>query len=98
MAKAQKRVAARKKSSKRGKASVKPTRKMAAKRAIPKKVKSKIPRASKSATKLVAEEKHVLPEVAVEAKVPEMAVETKIMDIIKEPAPEVVTVEERKIA
>ena len=54
MAKAKKRVAARKKSSKRGKASAKPARKKAAKRTTPKKAKSKIRRAGRSAPKSTA--------------------------------------------
>ena len=53
MAKAtKKRVAARKKSLKRGKASTKPARKMAAKHAIPKKAKSKIQRDNRLAARL----------------------------------------------
>jgi hypothetical protein len=44
MVKAKKRVAIRKKSSKRGKASAKPARKKAAKRTTPKKAKSKVRR------------------------------------------------------
>jgi hypothetical protein len=97
MAKAKKRVAARKKSSKRGKASVKPTRKKAAKRATPKKAKSKLRRASKSTPKLAGGEKR-MPEVA-ETRVAEMAVETTtVIDVIEEPGrPDVVVVEEREI-
>jgi hypothetical protein len=97
MAKAKKRVAARKKSSKRGKASVKPTRRKAAKRATPKKAKSKVRRASKSATKLPTEEKRV--PAAAETKVPEMTFETTtVIDVIEEPGrPNVVVVEEREI-
>ena len=97
MAKAKKRVAARKKSSKRGKASVKPTRKKAAKRATPKKAKSKVRRASKSTPKLAGGEKRV-PEVA-ETRVAEMAVETTtVIDVIEEPGrPDVVVIEEREI-
>ena len=97
MAKAKKRVAARKKSSKRGKASVKPTRKKAAKRATPKKAKSKVRRASKSTPKLAGGEKRV-PEVA-ETRVAEMTVETTtVIDVIEEPGrPDVVVVEEREI-
>jgi hypothetical protein len=98
MAKAKKRVAARKRSSKRGKASVKPTRKKAAKRATPKKAKSKVRRAGKSTPKLAGGEKRV-PEVA-ETRVAEMAVETTttVIDVIEEPGrPDVVVVEEREI-
>jgi hypothetical protein len=106
MAKAKKRVAARKKSSKRGKASVKPTRRKAAKRATPKKAKSKVRRASKSATKLPTEEKRVpaaaetkVPEVVTTTKLPEMTFETTtVNDVIEEPGrPDVVVVEEREI-
>jgi hypothetical protein len=80
---------------------------MAAKRAPPKKknAKSKIPHASKSATKLAAEEKPVLvaesgaAEVVTATKLPETTfVETTIIEVIEEPAPEVVIVEERKTA
>jgi hypothetical protein len=86
MAKAKKRVAARKKSSKRGKASAKPARKMAAKRATPKKAKSKVRRAGMSATKLVAKKKRP-PERAERRQVMEMPVETTMVDVIEEPAP-----------
>jgi hypothetical protein len=96
MTKTKKRAAARKKGSKRGKASVNPTRHRAAKRATPRKAKSKVRRVTKSATKPATEEKRGL-EVA-EVRVPEMAVETTIIEVIEEPAPEVVVVEERKIA
>ena len=97
MAKTKKRVAVRKKSSKRGKASVKPTRKKtAAKRATPKKAKSKGRRISKSVTKPATEEKRG-PEIA-ETKLAETIVETTIIDVIEGSAPEVVVVEERKIA
>jgi hypothetical protein len=51
MAKAKKRVAARKTSSKRGRANAKPARKMAAKRATSKKAKSKVQRAGRSTAK-----------------------------------------------
>jgi hypothetical protein len=98
MAKAKKRAAARKKTSKRGKASVKPARKMAAKRKTRKKAKSGLRHASKIAKKPTAEEKGV-PEVA-ETRVAEMAVETTtVIDVVEEPGrPDVVVVEERKIA
>jgi hypothetical protein len=95
----------RKKSSKRGKASVKPTRTKVAKRAPPKKPKAKVRRASKSATKPPTEEKRVpevaetkVPELVPAIKLPEMAVKTTTIDVIEEPAPDVVIVEERKIA
>src|SRR5260370_27037826 len=96
MAKAKKRVAARKKSSKRGKASVKPTRKKAAKRATPKKAKSKVRRASKSTPKLAGGEKRL---VVAESRVAEMAVETTtVIDVIEEPGhPDVVVFEEQEI-
>jgi hypothetical protein len=45
---------------------------------------------------VVAETK--VPEVVVETRVSEVAVKTTIIDVIEEPAPEVVVVEERKIA
>ena len=88
MAKAKKRVAARKKSSKRGNVSAKPARKMAAKRATPKKAKSKVRRAGMSATKLVAKKKRP-PERAERRQVMEMPVETTMVDVIEEPAPRV---------
>jgi len=54
MAKSKKRVATRKKSSKRGKASAKPTRKKEAKRTTPKRAKSKVPRAGRGTPKSIA--------------------------------------------
>jgi hypothetical protein len=75
MAKAKKRIAARKKSSKRGKASAKPARKMAAKHATPKKAKSKVQRAGTSAKKPAAKKKRP-PETAERRQVAEMPVET----------------------
>jgi len=93
MAKAKKRVAARKKSSKRGKASARPARKMAAKHAMPKKAKSKVQRAGMSAKKPAAKKKRP-PEIAERRQVAEMPVETTIIDVIEEPAPGVVTVTE----
>ena len=86
MAKAKKRVAARKKSSKRGKASARPARKMAAKHATPKKAKSKIRRAGMSATKPVAKKKRP-PETAERRQVMEMPVTTTMIDVIEQPAP-----------
>src|SRR5262249_8055822 len=88
MGKAKKRVAARKKSLKRGKASTKPARKMAAKHATPKKAKSKVQRAGMSAKKPSAKKKR--PPETVAAK----PIETTIIDAIKEPAPGVVAVTE----
>jgi hypothetical protein len=93
MAKAKKRVAARKKSSKRGKASAKPMRKMAAKRATPKKAKSKVQRAGMSAKKSAAKKKRP-PDTAERRPVAETLVETTIIDVIEEPAPGVVAVTE----
>src|SRR5260370_18536156 len=91
MAKAKKGVAARKKSSKSGKASAKPARKVAAKHA--KKAKSKVQRAGMSAKKPAAKKKRP-PEIAERRQVAEMPVETTIIDVIEEPAPGVVTVTE----
>jgi hypothetical protein len=79
MAKAKKRVATRKKASKRGKASAKPSRKKAAKRATPKK------RPRKTAARLA-------PRKALGQKVP--VVEDTIIDVIDEPVPGVVRVTE----
>jgi hypothetical protein len=101
MAKAKKRAAARKKSSKRGKASVKPTRRMAAKLAKPKKAKPKVRRASKSTPKLAAEgvAEGGVSEVVTATKLPEMTfAETTIIEVIEELAPEMVIVEEWKVA
>jgi|SRR2546429_666866 hypothetical protein len=77
MAKAKKRVAARKKSPKRGKASAKPARKMAAKHATPKKAKSKVQRAGMSAKKPAAKKRRP-PETAERRQVAEMPVETTV--------------------
>ena len=92
MAKAKKRAAARKKSSKRGKASAtKPARKKAAKHATLKK--SKAQRAGMSAKKSAARKKRTRE--AVEARpVAEMPVETPIIDAIEETAPLAVAVTE----
>ena len=100
MAKAKKRVATRKKNSKRGKASSKPARKKAAKRTAPKSGKSKVRRAGKSATKPTA--KKMQPHKTAASKVPinvsrqlaEAPVETTIIDVIEEPVPGVVVVTE----
>ena len=83
MAKARKRIATRKKASKRGKASVKPARKKAAKRATPKK------RPPKTVTKMA-------PRKALR-KAPRRGapvVEDTIIDVIDEPVPGVVRVTE----
>jgi hypothetical protein len=87
MAKAKKRVAAHKKSSKRGKPSARPARKMAAKHATPKKVKSKIRRAGMSATKPVAKKKKGPPETAERRQLMKMPVKTTMIDVIEQPAP-----------
>jgi hypothetical protein len=79
MAKAKKRIATRKKASKRGKASAKPTRKKGAKRATPKK------RPSKAVAKMV-------PRKTLRQGVP--VVEDTIIDVIDEPIPGVVRVTE----
>ena len=92
MAKAKKRVAARKKSSKRGKASAKPARKKVAKRAASKKSKSKVRRAKMSAPKKTR------PPTTATRKAPtqelEAPVQTTIIDPIEEPVPGVVIVTE----
>jgi hypothetical protein len=93
MAKAKKRVAVRKKSSKRGKASAKPARKVAAKHATPKKAKSRVQRAGMSAKKPAAKRKRP-PKTAERRQTVEMPVETTIIDVIEEPAPGVVAVTE----
>ena len=89
MAKAKKRVAARKQSSKRGKASArvsaKSARKIATKRTTPKKAKSKVRRAGMSARKSAASKRRE-PEMVEALPVAEMPVETTIIDVIEEPA------------
>ena len=89
MAKAKKRVAARKQSSKRGKASAKVSakaaRKIAAKHATLKKVKSKVRRAGMSARKSAASKRRE-PEMVEALPVAEMPVETTIIDVIEDPA------------
>ena len=96
MARAKKRVAARKKSSKRGKASGKPARKKAAKRATPTKAKSKVRGAGTSATKPAAKKKQPPKTAAKKApmQVAEVPVDTTIIDVIEEPVPGVVAVTE----
>ncbi len=79
MAKAKKRVATRKKASKRGKASAKPARKKAAKRATPK----------KRPPKIVAK---MAPRKAPRRGAP--VIEDTIIDVIDEPVPGVVRVTE----
>ena len=83
MAKAKKRVAARSKSSKRGKASAKPARKKVAKRAAPKKSKSNGQRAKMSAPKRKRPPKTAARKIP--TQVLEAPVETKITDPIEEP-------------
>ena len=99
MAKAKKRVATRKKSSKRGKASAKPTRKAAAKRTTPKAAKSKVRPAGSGAPKPAVKKKR--PPKTAARKAPRKAprqvvvpVEDTIIDVIEEPAPSVVVVTE----
>ena len=96
MAKAKKRVATRKKSSKRGKASAKPGHKRAAKRATPKEAKSKVRRAGGGAPKSAAKKKR--PPKTAARKTPkhvvEVPVEDTIIDVIEEPVPGVVVVTE----
>ena len=79
MAKAKKRIAARKKASKRGKASAKPARKKVAKRAMPKK------RSPKTVAKKA-------PRKARSKAVP--VIQDTIIDVIDEPVPGVVRVTE----
>jgi hypothetical protein len=81
MAKAKKRVLARKKSSKRRTAKAKPARKLAAKHATPKKAKSKVRRAGINAK---AETKRP-PDTAERKQVGEMPVETTVVDVTEEP-------------
>ena len=85
MAKAKKRVVARKKSSKRSNVSPKPAR-LAAKRATPKKAKSKARRAGMGAKKPAAEKKRP-PDTAGRTQVAQMPVETTVIDVIQKPAP-----------
>jgi hypothetical protein len=99
MARAKKRVATRKKSSKRGKASTKPARKKAAKRTPPKQAKSKVRRAGSTAPKPAVKKKR--PPKTTARKAPRKAprqvvvpVEDTIIDVIEEPVPGVVVVTE----
>ena len=96
MAKAKKRVATRKKSPKRGKASAKPARKKAVKRATPKKPKSKVRRAGMSTTKPAVKKKRTPKTAArkVPRQVAEEPVEDTIIDVIEEPVPGLVVVTE----
>src|SRR5271157_3825098 len=99
MAKAKKRVATRKKRSKRGKANAKPGRKKAAKRTMPKGAKSKVGRAGRGAQKPAVKKKR--PPKTAARKAPRKAprqvivpVEDAIIDVIEEPVPGVVVVTE----
>ncbi len=96
-AKAKKRVAKSKKSSKRGKTRTKPARKMVAKRTTPKKAKSKLRQAGRGALKSAVKKKRLpktgakmAPREVVEVPV----VEDTIIDVIDEPVPGVVRVTE----
>jgi hypothetical protein len=82
MAKAKKRVSARTKSLKRGKANAKPAGKKAAKRATPKKAKSRVRRAGMSATKPAATKKRPPTTTATKAlkRVAKVPVETTIQE------------------
>jgi hypothetical protein len=96
MAKAKKRVATRKKSSKRGKVVAKPAHKKAAKRTAPSKAKSKIRSPSKRATRPAAN-KNLVPKTAARKEprqVVEVPVEITTIDVIEEPVPGVVVVTE----
>ena len=104
MAKAKKRVATRKKSSKRGKASAKPARKTAAKRTTPKEAKSKVRRAGSGAPKPAVKKKR--PPKTTASKAPRKAprkvvevpvVEDTIIDVIDEPVPGVIRVTEYEL-
>ena len=95
MAKAKKRVAARKGSSKRGKADDKPVRKLAAKQGTLRRAKSKVKRAAVSPNKPAAKKKR--PTKPVKATlVAAMPIETTPMDVIEEPAPGVIGVTEHE--
>jgi hypothetical protein len=93
MAKAKKRVAARKKSSKRGKAKARPVRKMTAKHATPKKAKARVQGASASAKKPAAKRKQS-PAMVETRQVAAMLVETTPTDVIDERAPGPVAITE----
>ena len=99
MAKAKKRVATRKKSSKRGRASAEPAHKKATKRTTPRKAKSKVRRAGNGAPKPAVKKKR--PPKTAARKAPRNAprqvvvpVEDTIIDVIEEPVPGVVVVTE----
>jgi formate-dependent phosphoribosylglycinamide formyltransferase (GAR transformylase) len=92
MAKAKKRVAAHKKSSKRGKASAKSAHKMTAKHATSKKA-SKVQRVGVSSKKSAAKKTRP-PETAKRSQVVAMSDETTIIDVIAESEPGIVAVTE----
>jgi hypothetical protein len=96
MAKAKKRVATRKKSSKRGKASAKPARRKAAKRTMPKQAKSKVRGAAKPMSNKQRQSKIAARKAPrqMARQVLEAPVEDTIIDVIEEPAPGVVVVTE----
>ena len=72
-------------------------RKLTAKDVTPKKAKSKVQRAGKSAKKPAAKKKRQ-PEITERRQVAEMLVETTIIDVIEEPTPGVVAVSAEIIA
>ena len=96
MAKAKKRVATRKKSSKRGKASAKPARKKAAKRTKPKQAKSKVRGAAKPMAKKQRPSKIAARKAPTKPprQVVGVPVEDTIIDVIEEPVPGVFVVTE----
>ena len=96
MAKAKKRVATRKKSSTRGKASARPARKKAAKRTKPKQAKSKVSGAAKPMAKKQRPSKVGARKAPTKPprQVVEVQVEDTIIDVIEEPVPGVVVVTE----
>jgi len=96
MAKAKKRVATHKKSTKRGKASARPARKKAVKRATMKKAESKVRRAGGNPPKSTANKKRRPKASAgkLQRAVVEAPLETTIIDVIEEPAPGVIVVTE----
>jgi hypothetical protein len=95
MAKAKKRVAARKKSSKRGKAGGKPVRKLAPKQGALKKTKSKFKRTVVKTKKPAAMKKQPLRPVKA-MQVAAMPTETTTMDVIEKPAASVIAVTEHE--
>ena len=96
MAKAKKRIAARKASAKRSRASASIRRKKTAKRAAPKQTKSRARRAGMGATKPAVKNKRSPKSAARRApkQVAEVPVETTIIDVIEEPVPGVVVITE----